>query len=142
MDKSSASRSMFEDVKTFHDVVLGVPPTPPYSFHSEAWMLERYRFLMEEVTEFYDCAHAGDMVGAVDGLLDTVYVALGTLHLMGMTNDQVQACWDAIQKANMGKVRGTTKRGNLVDAAKPANWVGPETTIAAVLGGGLDATKP
>lgn len=132
---------MFEDVKAFHDIVLGVAPAPLYTFYSEAWLLERYRFLMEEAGEYFDSAHAGDMVGAVDGLLDTVYIALGTLHLMGLTNDQVQACWNAVQKANMAKVRGTTKRGNLIDAAKPADWVGPETTIAAVLKGGLDATQ-
>ena len=139
MSQNSTSPSMFEDVQEFHTEVLGVAPTPPYSFHSEAWLLERYRFLMEEVTEFYDCSHAGDMVGAIDGLLDTVYVALGTLYLMGLTNAQVQACWDAIQKANMAKVKGVTKRGNLVDAVKPATWVGPESTIANILEGGLDA---
>lgn len=139
MNQNSTSPSMFDDVVEFHTKVLQLSTPTEISLHSPAWILERYRFLHEEAAEFYDNAHVGDMVGAVDGLLDSVYVALGTLYIMGLTAEQVKACWAAVQKANLAKVPGRTKRGNLVDAAKPANWVGPEAEIAKVIAGALDA---
>lgn len=121
---------MYDDVALFHTEVLNVSrPTSP-TLVSEEWIMERFRFLTEETQEFLESSLAGDMVGAVDGLLDTVYVALGTLHLMGVP---AQACWDLVQKANMGKIRGITKRGNAVDALKPHGWVGPEAGIAALI---------
>jgi len=127
---------MYNDVVRFHrDVLLVVRPPKP-TLVSEEWLMERFRFLTEEIQEYIEAGIAGDMVGTVDGLLDTIYVALGTLHLMGVP---VQACWDLVQKANMGKVPGVTKRGNAVDAVKPYGWVGPEAGIAALLLKEIDA---
>ncbi len=119
-------RSMYEDVAKFHQQVLGLPDAEKPFLPDYSWLHERYQFLMEEVEEFMLAADAENLVGMADALLDTIYVALGTLHMMGIP---VQQCWDAVQKANMAKVRGTTKRGNLIDARKPMGWVGPETEI-------------
>jgi predicted HAD superfamily Cof-like phosphohydrolase len=121
---------MYDDVVQFHIEILGVAAPPSPSLRSQEWLMERFRFLTEEVNEFLEAGLAGDMVGAVDGLLDTVYVALGTLHMMGVPAED---CWQMIQKANMSKVRGVTKRGNTIDAAKPDGWVGPEAGIAAII---------
>jgi len=122
--------SMFEDVAEFHLKVLGVPPPESVTLVSKDFAMERFRFLAEETNEYLEAMLEADMVKAVDGLLDTVYVALGTLYFMGIP---VQECWTAIQKANMAKVRGTTSRGNKIDARKPEGWVGPETEIAAAI---------
>jgi predicted HAD superfamily Cof-like phosphohydrolase len=45
----------------------------------------------------------------------------------------VQDCWNLVQKANMAKVSGVTKRGNAIDAIKPDGWIGPEQGIAAII---------
>lgn len=129
--------SMYEDVVTFHKHVIGIAPPSSPTLVSQEWLMERFRFLTEEIQEYIEAGLAGDMVGTVDGLLDTVYVALGTLHLMGVP---VQQCWDQVQKANMAKVVGVTKRGNQYDAVKPEGWVGPEAGIAAIIGRKLDAS--
>jgi predicted HAD superfamily Cof-like phosphohydrolase len=134
-EKNLITNSMYDDVARFHTEILNVSAAPSPTLVSEDWLMERFRFLTEEVNEFLEAGLRGDMVGATDGLLDTVYVALGTLHMMGVP---VQACWDLVQQANMAKVRGVTKRGNAIDAVKPVGWVGPEQGIAAILGRALD----
>ena len=121
--------SMFDDVVTFHQEILDVHPVMP-TMRSQAWVEERFKFLMEEVGEFYTGCKQGNIVDAADALADTVYVALGTAYMMGLPWD---AIWAAVQRANMAKVRGTTSRGNLIDAKKPEGWVGPEKEIAAAI---------
>lgn len=122
--------SMYDDVAEFHRKVLQLEDAREPFLPHYAWLEERARFLQEELTEFIFAALASNLVDITDALLDTVYVALGTLHMMGIP---VQQCWDAVQHANMQKVRGTTKRGNAIDAVKPEGWVGPEATIKKVI---------
>lgn len=121
--------SMFDDVAKFHQEILGVMPPEMPTLVSQEYVTERVRFLLEEVTEFGDSGMTGDMVGAADALADIIYVALGTAYRMGMP---FEAIWQLVQKANMSKVKGVTKRGNAIDAAKPEGWVGPEAGIAAL----------
>lgn len=122
--------SMYDDVAQFHQEILKQEPQISPTLVSPEFLTERFRFLVEETEEFYEAALKADIVKTVDGLLDTVYVALGTLYLMGIP---VQACWDLVQQANMSKVRGMTKRGNAIDARKPEGWVNPEAGIAAII---------
>jgi predicted HAD superfamily Cof-like phosphohydrolase len=123
--------NFYEDVDRFQTEILGIEkPTSP-TLVSQTFAMERFRFLDEEAMEYFDAALMGDLVGAIDGLIDIVYVALGTLLQMGVP---IQACWDAVQTANMAKVKGITSRGNEIDAVKPEGWVGPETRIAAIIG--------
>jgi predicted HAD superfamily Cof-like phosphohydrolase len=126
---------MYDDVKKFHEEILGVAAPLIPTLVSQDWVMERYRFLDEEATEYIQDGLSGNLVGAVDGLLDIIYVALGTLHQMGIP---VQDCWDEVQKANMAKERGVTKRGNAIDAIKPPGWTGPETGIAKLLGAQIE----
>ncbi len=78
-----------------------------------------------------ESAHAmGDIVGAADALADLVYVALGTAYQMGIPMNQV---WAAVQRANMAKVPGVTKRNMGNDATKPDGWVGPEADIQVAI---------
>ena len=82
--------------------------------------------MQEELNEFVGCASVGNMVGMADALADLIYVALGTAYLMGLPFDDI---WAVVQKANMAKIPGITKRGMPNDAMKPEGWVGPEAEI-------------
>jgi len=126
---------MFRDVADFHELILqdfdeGVP-----SLVSQEYCMERARFLAEELQEFIQAFQDGQIVGVADALADLVYVALGTAYKMGLPFNDI---WYAVHHANMQKVRGTTKRGNKVDAMKPEGWVGPEATIARAIDRKLD----
>lgn len=110
---------------------------------------ERVEFLLEELIEFADACGlqivgqtdgAGnftsdvgviesdkadqDLSGQADALVDLVYVAHGTAVMLGLPWKHL---WDDVQRANMSKVRGMTKRGHAVDVTKPEGWVGPQT---------------
>lgn len=86
-------------------------------------LVERAEFLQEELDEFKKAAVTGNYHGLVDALVDLVYVAKGTAVSMGIPWEQA---FDEVQRANMDKVPGTTKRGNIVDAAKPEGWKEPD----------------
>jgi predicted HAD superfamily Cof-like phosphohydrolase len=129
--------SMYDDVARFHIEVLKVERPPLPSLVSDLFTTEKVRFLNEELEEYATAAYEGDLVKATDGLLDLIYVALGTLYSMGVP---VNECWNAVQAANMQKVRGVTHRGNEVDAAKPANWLPPDIEIARIIGEAIDAS--
>jgi len=118
--------SYFDDVKDFHFKVLGM-----LDWECNQQLLgERTHFLFEEVLEFDRAKNAYDTVGMADALADIIYVALGTAHIMDLPFEDI---WAAVQKANMAKVRGTTKRGNAIDAAKPEGWVAPEAEIRRLI---------
>lgn len=63
---------------------------------------------------------------AFDALIDLVYVALGTAHLLGYP---WQVGWNAVQSANMAKERAASaedsKRGSSFDVIKPPGWSPP-----------------
>lgn len=122
--------SMFEDVVEFHTKILKLEPPEGVTLVSDDFIMERMRFLVEELEEYAEAGIAGDMVRVADALGDIVYVALGTAAQMGIP---FNAVWDVIHAANMRKVKGITKRGNKNDAVKPEGWVGPEAAIAAIL---------
>lgn len=121
---------MLKDVADFHELILSTPAGSAPTLVSQEYCVERASFMHEELTEFAEAAHARDIVGVADALADIVYVALGTAYTMGLPFDEV---WAAVQSANMRKVRGTTKRANKIDAAKPEGWVGPEAAIARAI---------
>jgi predicted HAD superfamily Cof-like phosphohydrolase len=87
-------------------------------------MLGRYRFLLEEVTEFKEAVEAGDMAKMFDALLDIVYVAKGTAIQLGFPWSDG---WDEVQRANMAKEVSPVKsnRGGH-DLLKPPGWKPPD----------------
>ena len=119
------SNTYADDVDEFHEDIMDQYAPPPH-IGDKQLLLERLGFMHEELQEFNMAAARGDIVLAADALADLVYVALGTAYLMGIP---FNAVWTAVQKANMTKQRGMTKRGNAFDAMKPIGWVGPETEI-------------
>ena len=125
-----STHDMFRDVADFHELVLHSPAEGSPTLVSPEYCLERGRFILEELDEFYEASTIGDIVGVADALADLVYVALGTAYKMGLPFAEI---WAAVHAANMRKVPGETKRGNKVDARKPEGWVGPETAIAQAI---------
>ena len=111
----------------------------------EALHSKRMKFQIEEVNE---ACEAGGLVGIfnlstvsagpkdfpkfVDGLLDTIYVAAGTLLLSGLSPDQCQELFLEVQRANMSKERSKgdddkrSVRGSQFDVVKPEGFVPPD----------------
>ena len=119
--------SNFDDVGWFHKkfdlpVSQGVPREV-----SEDLLKFRTKFMQEELDEFATATTAADQF---DALLDLVYVAMGTAHMMGFP---WEAGWARVQQANMAKVRASadasdSKRGSSWDVVKPAGWRAPDIT--------------
>lgn len=102
----------------------------------------RYKFLHEEVEEYhlharnalierslndtFPEAYAFELEHALDGLVDNVYVAIGTSYLHGFN---FKEAWRRVQEANMKKIRALresdSKRGSTYDVVKPEGWTPP-----------------
>ena len=82
----------------------------------------RYRHQLEETHELGEAFNKNDKEGVLDALVDIVYIALGTAHLMGFDFDEA---WKRVHKANMKKVRMKTERSP-IDIVKPIGWKPPD----------------
>lgn len=158
--------SNYDDVYKFHEKFGLLTGTKPRKL-TKRKLLERLQFQFEELLEFAKgcgiSVHARDSRGGIplssktlsftqhpdnimpqdideqaDALIDLVYVAMGTAVMMGLPWQQL---WDDVQRANMSKVRGMTKRGHAIDVTKPEGWVGPKTEEILNLYG-YDPTAP
>lgn len=144
--------SNFDDVGEFHERFgldnttyhqIGPREVPPD-------VLEfRINFMLEELQEFVEAVGGylqthhelngppkikavipGDNkvyhADSFDALLDLVYVAMGTAHLMGYP---WKLGWRLVQRANLLKQRTPSakesKRGHRLDVVKPAGWTPP-----------------
>jgi len=86
----------------------------------------RTSFLMEELAEYTQAITKKDTAAALDALVDIVYIALGTAWLFNLPFNKA---WDAVQKANMSKIRTKSKskkRGTSFDVVKPKGWTAPD----------------
>lgn len=134
----------FQDVFDFHakfDLLRFEKP----GHLTKGKLRERIEFMQEELNEFvegcglvaitttdspgtpvlaYEDDGDQDLAKQADALVDLVYVALGTAVMLGLPWDWL---WNDVQRANMAKVRGRTKRGHAVDVTKPPDWQGPQT---------------
>lgn len=128
--------SNFDDVGAFHEKFgldnVTFRGTGPREYE-DSTLTFRTRFLEEELEEFIEAWGEDDEARMFDALLDIAYVAMGTAHLMGFP---WQAGWDAVQAANLRKVRAAvdgsdSKRGSSLDVVKPEGWEPPD--IVAVL---------
>jgi predicted HAD superfamily Cof-like phosphohydrolase len=86
----------------------------------------RLDFLQEEVDETFLAFDNKDAEEVVDGLIDLVVVAVGTLDLMGVDFDEA---WGSVLTANLSKIAGENpSRPNpfgLPDLIKPEGWTAP-----------------
>lgn len=86
----------------------------------------RTSFLMEELAEYTQAITKKDAAGALDALVDIVYIALGTAWLFNLPFEKA---WNEVQKANMSKIRTKSKskkRGTSFDVVKPKGWTPPD----------------
>jgi len=121
--------SGYQDVQNFHDKFQVPLAAKPQLLDDEAYNF-RLKFLQEELREFVDANYHGELPKAFDALIDLVYVAYGTAQMMGCSPAMWQELWNAVQEANMSKVRASSasesKRGTSLDVVKPAGWVSPD----------------
>jgi len=138
---------LFRDIVRFHGK-FGLPPQADED-HVMARDVTKFRlkFLLEELLEYadavdfklkyaedgFDFSSANGDSGinaekAFDGLIDLVYVALGTAFLHRFPFNEG---WSRVQEANMAKERATSAddarstRKHKTDIVKPAGWKPP-----------------
>jgi predicted HAD superfamily Cof-like phosphohydrolase len=118
--------SLFEDLNDFHEK-YGVPRRTTVGLLNKSTQQFRRNFLQEELDEYVIAVAQENLEEQIDALLDLVYIAVGTLDIMGVHG---QAHWDEIQRANMSKIRANdasqSKRGSSLDVIKPEGWKGPD----------------
>lgn len=89
----------------------------------------RTRCLQEELNETVTALEEHDADGVVDGIIDLIVFASGTLDLLGV---DFQTAWDRVYTANMNKSVGVKEgRSNplgLPDLIKNEGWVAPRHT--------------
>jgi predicted HAD superfamily Cof-like phosphohydrolase len=113
-----------EDVRAFNrkfDLMVNHAPV----HLTQRKLQERIEFLQEELNEFIEAVKHQDLADQADALVDLVYVAKGTAVMMGLPWEDL---WLDVQRANMEKARGVTKRNHRVDCIKPPGWLPPNPT--------------
>ena len=86
----------------------------------------RLDMVEEEMTETVTAFAKRDAEGVVDGLIDIIVFALGTLDVMAVDMNEA---WEQVHEANMNKEKGIKpERPNpygFPDMIKPEGWVEP-----------------
>lgn len=128
-------QSILNDVAAFHracDVpVVETGPSEPATDRIDL----RLRLINEEHGELTTAMYRGDLVAIADGIVDLIYVLIGTALEYGFL--ALPAVWAAVQRANMAKVDPATGRvakrsdGKVL---KPAGWQPPDVE-GALYGG-------
>ena len=94
--------------------------------HHKEYLNFRIKFLNEELNETTAAFECGDAEEVVDGLIDLIVVAAGTLDAFGVDS---QSAWNEVHKANMSKKVGVKpSRPNplgMPDLIKPVGWKAP-----------------
>lgn len=92
----------------------------------DKFMEFRLKFIQEELQETITAYKTGNKEEIVDGLIDIIVVALGTLDAYNIDTNKA---WDEVLKANMSKEVGIKEsRPNplgMPDLIKPEGWKGP-----------------
>lgn len=87
----------------------------------------RLSMIKEEYDETVAAVQDGNAEEVVDGLIDLIVFAIGTLDVMGVNANQA---WNEVLAPNMNKTPGVKPgRPNpfgMPDLIKPEGWVGPD----------------
>jgi len=116
----SQPRTWQDDVRDFH-TAFGVTVGTTPGIRGESL---RGRLIAEEITELADAIDAGDLPGAVDGIVDAIYVLVGTAVTFGV---DLAPIWDAVHTANMAKIGGAIRDDGKV--LKPDGWTAPDVAL-------------
>lgn len=116
-----------DDVQKFLDK-FEVPRRLDPGWPTEDVIEFRLRHLGEELEEIIEAVSERNMENFADGLIDLVYLAIGTCLVCGISFRRV---WQEVQNANMRKERAASdgsnsKRGHGHDVVKPAGWRPPD----------------
>ena len=121
------SNNIFDDMAAMHQhygVDKWVANATPEQLHQ--FLIFRVNFLKEEFDETFAAVGNKDPEEIVDGLIDLIVIAAGTLDSFGVDG---QAAWEEVLRANMSKEIGVKEtRPNplgLPDLVKPDGWLGP-----------------
>lgn len=116
---------MVTDAARFNHEIVGYPIPAQPELMSDDRAGFRADFMQEELDEFRKAQKEGDLDGAVDAIIDLMYVAAGAMNEMGVA---IQPCWDEVHNANMRKKRGAMSKrpgSKGFDAIKPEGWTVP-----------------
>ena len=127
MEKSRNSQElMCENVEAF-SIKFGIPQLEESGFLEPDDMMFRLEFIQEEMDEFTEAYNERDLAGALDALVDIMYVAIGTAYMMNLP---ILDAWERVHHANMQKVKvknvSESKRGSIHDLRKPEGWTPPD----------------
>lgn len=129
---------MIEEVVAFNRDLLGIPQREPHMLNSAEWKWLRAA-LLEELNETDQAFSEEHLVKMVDGILDLLYFGIGGLYRMGLTEEQINLCFQAVHTANLKKKAGVKETrpndGTVADAIKPEGFVPPEEAIHHILFG-------
>ena len=116
---------LINDIDRFHKK-FGFEKTDKPDIPDDSELVNfRTSFLLEELAEYSQAITKKDTAGALDALVDIVYIALGTAWLFNLPFEKA---WKEVQRANMEKIRAkdtTGKRGTKFDVIKPKGWKAP-----------------
>jgi predicted HAD superfamily Cof-like phosphohydrolase len=75
----------------------------------------------EEAKETVDAIRAGNLIEAVDGLMDLLVVTFGTIDEFGF---DPTAFWNEVHRTNMAKAKGPVREDG--KRLKPEGWQAPD----------------
>lgn len=116
---------MMTQVGHFMQAILNIAGASSPRLLDQIRMDFKMEHLKEEFIEIQDAWRTGDLAGVIDGIIDVIYVAVGMLVEMGVSQE---LAFEEVQEANMRRVSGLSKRGNDNDAIKPPGWKPPNHT--------------
>jgi predicted HAD superfamily Cof-like phosphohydrolase len=108
---------MQTQVTEFHKKFGHVIGTTPQISRPEL----RIKLIRDEAKETCDAIEAGDLVEAIDGICDLLYVAIGTAIEFGV---DIQPFFDEVHRSNMAKDGGG--KDALGKTLKPPGWTPPD----------------
>ena len=121
--------TVFRDVYEFHKKFGVFENYQPSALTASTFEFRR-KFLQEELDEFIAANANADLEGMLDAMIDLIYVAAGTMTMMGFTHLQQVEAWRRVHAANMEKTRVPSaehsKRGSGYDVIKPDGWKAPD----------------
>ena len=115
--------SLLKKVKTFNlEILKKTFPSSPVAISNKDVIESRYNHILEEIDEFREAKCLEDQA---DAMIDTIYLALGTLLEMGIAPGP---WFKEVHSRNMQKLKGlniSRPDNKCEDAVKPEGWNEP-----------------
>lgn len=117
--------NMIDDVRHFH-ATMGVPIEELPTLSTIERRLLRMRLIQEEAGETAQALIENDLAAIADGVIDLLYVTIGTAIELGLP---IEALWAEVHRTNVAKAGGPIREDG--KQLKPPGWTPPD--IAGVL---------